>query len=123
MKASSENQLYKRLLGYLKPFLPLYAICSLVNGMALFLVFSSVGVLLREVVGSVSGTDGTGKVWQMVLYLVGIMAFSVISGFALLGFTYIEQKVQANIRSGMMNAYIRGREEAVEKPDGAIIIT
>lgn len=115
MKASSENQLYKRLLGYLKPFLPLYAICSLVNGMALFLVFSSVGVLLREVVGSVSGTDGTGKVWQMVLYLVGIMAFSVISGFALLGFTYIEQKVQANIRSGMMNAYIRGREEAVEK--------
>lgn len=115
MKTLSEHQLYKRLSRYLKPFLPLYAVCCLVNGLALFLIFSSVGVLLREVMETAVGAGGTEKLSQMAIYLVGVLLFSAISGSALLGFTYIEQKIQANIRSEMMNAYLHGREDIIEK--------
>lgn len=115
MKTLSEHQLYKRLAGCLKRFLPLYAVCCLVNGLTVFLIFSSVGVLLSGVMEIAAGTGGTEKLPQMAAYLVGVLVFSSISGFALLGFTYIEQKIQANIRSGMMDAYLHGREDMLEK--------
>lgn len=115
MKEHSIYELYKRLTVYLKPYLPLYVFCSLVNGGAIFLIFSSVGVLLREIMGISVGTGSAQSLSQMLIYLAVVMGFAVISSFALLGFTYIEQKIQAKMRRKMVNSYLHGEESVLEK--------
>lgn len=115
MKEHSIYKLYKRLTVYLKPYLPLYVFCSLVNGGAIFLIFSSVGVLLREIMGISVGTGSAESLSQMLIYLTVVMGFAVISSFALLGFTYIEQKIQTKIRRKMINSYLHGEESVLEK--------
>lgn len=109
------HRLYKRLIGYLKPYMPLYAICSLVNGIALFLLFSSVGILLREVVKNSAAIADREKLIQTFLYLLGIICFTALSGFAVFGFRYIEQKIQTKLRRDMVNTYLHGEEAAVHK--------
>ncbi len=115
MKEHSIYKLYKRLTAYLKPYLPLYILCSLINGGALFLIFSSVGVLLREIMEISVGTGNTESLSRMLIYLVIVIGFGVISSFALLGFTYIEQKIQAKVRRKMINSYLHGEESTLEK--------
>lgn len=115
MNNLSKFQLYRRLLGYLKPFSLLYGVCAVINGGALFLVFSSVGVLLREIMEISIGTESIGKLPQISMYLVGTLAFALISGLSLVGFTYIEQKIQAVIREEMMVSYLHGEEKATQE--------
>ena len=77
MKEHSIYKLYKRLTAYLKPYLPLYILCSLINGGALFLIFSSVGVLLREIMEISVGTGNTESLSRMLIYLVIVIQFRI----------------------------------------------
>lgn len=85
--------------------------CTFLNGIALFVLFSAVGVLLTQILALATGDNAfTGK--APLLYIVLVLILAALSGFAAVGFCSIEQRVQLEIRGEMLTAWIRGEETA-----------
>ena len=98
---------YKRLRNYRRPYLGLYTFCTILNSITLFLIFSSVGILLKEILNiSVQKVD-VNTLIKLLFYILGIILFSFGSSFSLVGFTFIEQKIQRKIRQDMIYAYLK----------------
>ena len=93
MKREKDYQNYSRLIGYAKKQIPLFIICTILCGAMVFLIFSSVGVLLSSVVGVVSG-ESSQTSSHMFVYIIGVFGFSLLASFSQLGFVHIEQKTQ-----------------------------
>lgn len=106
---------YRRISEYQKPYAILYIFCTLLNSLMLFLVFSSVGVLLREILNvSVENFD-KNVLLKFGLYIIGILVFSFCSSFTLIGFVYIEQKIQRKLRTDILDAYFEGKADKISK--------
>ena len=110
---SSDFRLYRRLVRKTKKYIPLFTACTLVNGFAMFLIFSSVGVLLQNIFSYATGDGDIVEAGEVGLYLLAICAFAFAGAFATTGFTYIEEKSRILIRRKMMNSYFKSDEIAV----------
>lgn len=110
---SSDFRLYRRLVSKTKKYIPLFIACTLVNGFAMFLIFSSVGVLLQTIFSYVTGDGDIVEVEEVGLYLLVICVFAFAGAFATTGFTYIEEKSRILIRTEMMNSYFKSDERVV----------
>ena len=109
---AKKNTYYKRLRNYRRPYLGLYTFCTILNSITLFLIFSSVGILLKEILNiSVQKVD-VDTLIKLLFYILGIILFSFGSSFSLVGFTFIEQKIQRKIRQDMIYAYLNSTENA-----------
>lgn len=122
MKKDSPFALYGRLVKESKNQIPLFVLCTLISGSAFFLIFSSVGVLLTQVVSMATNEAGTESMKKVVAYLLAIVAFALFSGFSLAGFIYIEQKVQSKLRAKMINSYLHTTEQTAENYPAAEIL-
>ena len=96
------KSVYRRLVRKTKKYIPLFTACTLVNGFAMFLIFSSVGVLLQTIFSHVTGEGDIVDVGEVGLYLLAICIFAFAGAFATTGFTYIEEKSRILIRTEMM---------------------
>lgn len=112
MKRSKEAMLYSRLLGYLKPHLPIYAICTLIGGLAAFAIFSSIGVVLRQLIAAVQQDFISANLKTIALYIAAVFAFGFLSSFAFAGFMTIEQKIQLLLRRQMIQSYLHIEDSA-----------
>lgn len=106
--------LYTRLLTMQKPYLPLFVVCSVLYSVAIFLIFTAVGVLLRSVLQLAQGEVGTATVGQMGIYLIAIACFAVLSGFSSVGFTWCDQRMQFRLRRQMLCSYLHADELATQ---------
>lgn len=109
MKREKDYQNYSRLIGYAKKQIPLFIICTILCGAMVFLIFSSVGVLLSSVVGVVSG-ESSQTSSHMFVYIIGVFGFSLLASFSQLGFVHIEQKTQLFLRQTMLHQYLKMKE-------------
>ncbi|MFR7451044.1 MAG: ABC transporter transmembrane domain-containing protein [Gemmiger sp.] len=109
-KTADPRALYARL-RRARGHAPLYALCTGVYALALFLIFSSVGVLLRSVLLLAQGQPG-GEPGRLALYLGLISAFAVLAGFTGLGFAWLEQRTQNTLRRRMLHSLLHAREDA-----------
>ena len=109
-KTADPRALYARL-RRARGHAPLYALCTGVYALALFLIFSSVGVLLRSVLLLAQGRPG-GEPGRLALYLGLISAFAVLAGFTGLGFAWLEQRTQNALRRRMLHSLLHAREDA-----------
>ncbi|MBS6559833.1 MAG: ABC transporter ATP-binding protein [Clostridiales bacterium] len=109
MKREKDYQNYIRLIGYAKKHIPLFVICTILSGAMVFLIFSSVGVLLSSVVGAVSG-ESSQTSSHMFVYIIGVFGFSLLASFSQLGFVHIEQKTQLFLRQTMLHQYLKMKE-------------
>lgn len=114
MKKDSPFVLYRRLVKESKKQIPLFVLCTLVSGVAFFLIFSSVGVILTLIVSMATNEAGFENMTRVVAYLLAIVVVALLSGFSMVGFTHIEQKVQSKLRSKMINAYLHTLEHIAE---------
>ena len=73
---SCEFTLYRRLVRKTKKYIPLYTACTLVNGFAMFLIFSSVGVLLQNIFSQVTGDRDIVEAREVGFYLLIICIFA-----------------------------------------------
>lgn len=112
MKRSKEAMLYSRLLEYLKPHLPIYAICTLIGGLSAFIIFSSIGVVLRQLIAAVQQDFISANLRTIALYIAAVFAFGFLSSFAFAGFITIEQKIQLLLRKQMIQSYIHIEDSA-----------
>lgn len=112
MKRSKEAMLYSRLLEYLKPHLPIYAICTLIGGLAAFAIFSSIGVVLRQLIAAVQQDFISANLRTIALYIAAVFAFGFLSSFAFAGFMTIEQKIQLLLRRQMIQSYLHIEDSA-----------
>ena len=110
---NGDFRLYRRLVRKTKKYIPLFTACTLVNGFAMFLIFSSVGVLLQTIFSHVTGEGDIVDVGEVGLYLLAICIFAFAGAFATTGFTYIEEKSRILIRTEMMNSYFKSDERVV----------
>lgn len=102
-------KLYLNLLKYSRRYIPFFLLCTLVGGIAVFLIFSSAGILLKEAAALTENTS-TPDISKILMYLSVIVAFSLFSGFSRTGFAYIEQKLQLILRHEMLKSYIQTDE-------------
>lgn len=109
MKVKKDYQSYVRLIGYAKKQIPLFVVCTLICGAMVFLVFSSIGVLLSSVVAAVSGEKSQNS-FVMLLYVIGVFGFAMLASFTQVGFIHIEQKTQMTLRQKMIHTYLRMEE-------------
>ena len=112
MNSAAYRNLLFRLRGRAKRYRGLYAACVSVRGVSLFLLFSTMGVLLSRVVGQITGEYPSGSLKAIVIYVTAIIVLSVISGTVGIGFTYIEGKVRLSLRRDMLDSYFRADETA-----------
>ena len=112
MNSAAYRNLLFRLRGRAKRYRGLYAACVSVRGVSLFLLFSTMGVLLSRVVGQITGEYPSGSLRTIVIYVAAIIVLSVISGTVGIGFTYIEGKVRLSLRRDMLDSYFRAEETA-----------
>lgn len=112
MKRSKEAMLYSRLFGYLKPHLPIYAICTLIGGLAAFAIFSSIGVVLRQLIAAVQQDFISANLKTIALYIAAVFAFGFLSSFAFAGFMTIEQKIQLLLRRQMIQSCLHIEDSA-----------
>lgn len=104
---------FMRLLSYMHSRILFYAGCTAIEGFSVFLVFSSIGVVLKSIVSAASGEE-TVSVITLMLYLVGVGIFSCLAGFTGAGFARCENKAVRKIRREMISAYINMDEKLSE---------
>lgn len=114
MKKDSPLVLYGRLVREGKKQIPLFAVCTVISGLAFFLIFSSVGFILTQIVSVAANEAEFESMTRIAVYLSVIAGFAVLSGFSMVGFTYIEQKVQSKLRAKMISAYLHTPEDTAE---------
>lgn len=107
-------QLYFRLLKNYPGNTLLFAGCTLISGITIFLIFSSIGILLTNVVALVNG-DMAFNASQAILYIVIIIIFSLLSSFSEVGFVRVEQNLQKDLREKMINSYMKMNEKFSEQ--------
>ena len=112
---SCEFTLYRKLVSKTKEYIPLFTVCTIVNGFAMFLIFSSVGVLLQNIFSQVTGDRDIVEAREVGFYLLIICIFAFAGAFATTGFTYIEEKSRIRIRKDMINGYFNADEMAVSE--------
>ena len=86
----NEYSLYFRLLKYTNKNLILFIICTIISGIAVFLIFSSIGILLSNIVGAING-ENTQDYSLSLIYILVIFIFAILSSFSDIGFVYVEQ--------------------------------
>ena len=67
MNSAAYRNLLFRLRGRAKRYRGLYAACVSVRGVSLFLLFSTMGVLLSRVVGQITGEYPSGSLKAIVI--------------------------------------------------------
>lgn len=105
----NEYKLYFRLLKYTNKNLILFAICTLISGIAIFLIFSSIGVLLQNIIGIINGEINQNYLFN-IIYILFIFIFALLSSFSDLGFVYIEQNLQILLRNKMLDSFFKTNE-------------
>lgn len=111
-KRDTAFTLYGKLIKRSRKYIPLFIICTILNGLAFFLIFSSVGVLLSQVVSVAEGQAGAELAGKMAWYLMIVTVFAGLGGFSAVGFTEIEEKMQGRLRREMLDGYLYTSEQA-----------
>ena len=106
--------LYMRLVKENRNQVPLFIFCTFINGFALFLIFSSIGVLLTQIVSMATNYVSHGSLVNIVIYLVSIFLFALLAGFSMVGFTQIEEHTRSRLRYKMIHSYLMAEEKAAE---------
>ncbi len=106
---------YKKLVEKCKRHIPLFTLCTILNGFAFFLIFSSVGVLLSQILAATMGNYEQEMMYKMIYYLMIVIIFSISAGFSAIGFVKIEEDVQSDLRIEMMNGYFHTSEHIAER--------
>lgn len=109
-----EYGLYFRLVNYCKKYSIQFVLFTIINAITIFLVFSSIGVIMQEVLSAIQGKNVL-NIYQILLYLGGIFLFTIIAGFTGVGFEHIEQKTQLGLRGKMVKSYLNASEKDAEK--------
>lgn len=122
MKQNTYRQLYKTLLGDIKKSTFLFAACTLIGGITVFVIFSSVGILLRSVT-AVFSSHTLPEIPKFLLYIAVIIGFSLLSSLSSVGFAYIEQELQIHLRREMLSAYTNAAEDAAETYTPSEVLT
>lgn len=110
MKQDNAFVLYHKLVQKSRKWIPLFALCTAVTGFSLFLIFSSVGVLLTQIVSAAQNGSGLESLKKAILYLAVVVIFALLAGISMTGFTYIEQNVQRVLREEMIHRYLHAPE-------------
>ena len=110
----NEYSLYFRLLKYTNKNLILFIICTIISGIAVFLIFSSIGILLSNIVGAING-ENTQDYSLSLIYILVIFIFAILSSFSDIGFVYVEQKLQILLRNKMLKSYFKMDENISHK--------
>ena len=111
-----ERKLMKRTLHYLKPYLFLFILLSLLMAAGYLIIFSSIGVLLRQIMRLIQNDSfDSHQMRKILLYLLAVACVSPLTGFTRYGTKCIERKVGDAMRADMLHAYLNGEETTVEK--------
>ena len=79
MNSAAYRNLLFRLRGRAKRYRGLYAACVSVRGVSLFLLFSTMGVLLSRVVGQITGEYPSGSLRTIVIYMAAIIVLFALA--------------------------------------------
>lgn len=96
-----ENK-YFRLLKYGKGKLWISVICILTSGVATFLLFSTTGVLLQDVVKMNNGEPLSAILKRCIVYIAFVIVFAILSGFAPIGVVYVQEKIRKKLREEVL---------------------
>lgn len=122
MKQDNAFVLYHKLVRKSRKWIPLFAFCTAVAGFSLFLIFSSVGVFLTQILSAAQTGTGLETLKKAILYLAVVVIFALLAGASMTGFTYMEQNVQRVLREEMIRRYLHAPEEtAAVFPPGEIL--
>ncbi len=117
MRQNMEKNKWKvfiRTQSYLKPYIIPYVFFVFLSGLGQFLTFSSVGILLKEILLLVSDKNVDFTIQKGILYLFGTFCFTCFMGFGIFNIKKIEQKVRLKLRQDMIDGYIQSDEKEVE---------
>ncbi len=108
-----KSEYYKRAEKYFYPYRFRYCLCVLIYAVGLFILFSSVGIFMRQVFYAAENSDPT-VFRDTLLRLMLIVLNAGLSSCAPISFIYIEQQMQNEIRRDMVEAYINADEKIAE---------
>lgn len=95
-------KIYTRLLKYQKSKLWISIPCIVASGVSTFLVFSTTGVLLRNIMQISTGKPLQEVLKQSILYVLIVLIFALISGFAPVGVAYVQELTRKKLREEML---------------------
>ncbi|MDO5350849.1 MAG: ABC transporter ATP-binding protein [Lachnospiraceae bacterium] len=110
MKQDNAFVLYHKLVQKSRKWIPLFVLCTAVAGVSLFLIFSTVGVFLTQIVSAAQTGTGLETLKKAILYLAVVVIFALLAGASMTGFTYMEQNVQRVLREEMVRRYLHAPE-------------
>lgn len=81
----------------------LYVLFSLISGISVFVLFSSVGILMRELLDMIDSQSSVSLL-NILLYIAIIFLMSLLGGLTESGFCSLEMDVQAKVRRKMLES-------------------
>lgn len=118
----NEFHLYGAIVRKGKRYIPLFTACTAVSAVSNFMLFSSVGVLLSNVVAVATQQSASQAFDQMKLYIIIVLLISLLSSLAGPGFSYIEGNLQQQLQREMTDSYIRANERRTEEISGTELV-
>lgn len=109
-----EIHLYKEVVYSGRRYIPLFAVCTMISAVSSFVLFSSVGVLLSNVVALATEQNSEQVFQKTSLYLFFTLLFSLLSSLSTPGFSYIEGGLQLQFQKEMIHRYMHASEQQVE---------
>ncbi len=110
MRFDHSFTLYWRLISRCRRWVPLFTLCTVICGASFFLIFSSIGVLLSQIVSAASGSGEPVVLEKVFWYLLMIFMSALLGGFSMSGFIYLEQHIRHNLRMEMLDRYLHVSE-------------
>lgn len=109
------KSLYKRSCTYFRPYRIPYALLSLLGTGGYWALFTCYGFLLREIVMITESPDLVReRVYGIILYLFLALLISPLSGFAIHGIKWVEERIAGDMRTEILNGYLYADEREAE---------
>ncbi|MSS63244.1 ABC transporter ATP-binding protein [Velocimicrobium porci] len=114
-KWKKDLSLYQRLLSYEKGRITIVLISVVIGGISTFLIFSTIGVMLQNIIRISELPDANNILKDTVSYLLFVFLFSIISGFAPVGVAYGEEYAKTKLKEDLLFNWTNGNEANTEE--------